>query len=627
MDSTFYRTNAARAELITGEASCGKTEALIERITAMLAGGTNPAGIAVACASPLAAQDFQRRLTARAGEQAAAVRVQPARAFALDVLGTPGAIEATGREPRLLAQFEISFLMEDMKTCGLRPRRLKEMLKFFYRTWTELGDWEEGWLLQGEESSVHALLKENLAAVRGVLEPEAANLAVRYLTEHEDARAELQTPHVLVDDYQALSGASQVLMSLLAGESLTVAGCAHECTDAYDSYPYEQGLELFAAGNPSCECTELSAYHHGSVVQMAVRGLLAKEVGDEGLPALTAAEGTPAGSVRMRSFERPQDEFAGVVDIVRDALADGMTADDAVVIAPHRAWARNVERALRAADIPARAFVTSQPLGGDVRDRERSGAALLYTALRLVADSNDAMAWRAWCGFGDYLAHSNSFIKLRRTMEEQGLTLPEALACAEDQSTIGADVAKILPPYEFGREMIAACESLTGPQLLDELAARVEATDTEKAAVVKLCAPAEGETAAQLVARAETELLAPTCPAGTVRVVAPELACGLTPRVLVFCGFLNGFVPCRAYFDGAEMPLNKQEKEHARLVRQLYTVLAKAQERLVCTHFEKTDLETAERLKLKIHRIRMEKGERIALMEQSLFADYLMPTA
>ena len=587
MDSTFYRTNAARAELITGEASCGKTEALIERITAMLAGGTNPAGIAVACASPLAAQDFQRRLAARAGEQAAAVRVQPARAFALDVLGTPDAIEATGREPRLLAQFEISFLMEDMKTCGLRPRRLKEMLKFFYRTWTELGDWEDGWLLQGEESSVHALLKENLAAVRGVLEPEAANLVVRYLTDHADARAELQIPHVLVDDYQALSGASQVLMGLLAGESLTVAGCAHESTDAYDSYPYEQGIELFAEGNPSCERTELTSYHHGSVVQMAVRGLLAKEVGDEGLPALTAAEGTPAGSVRMASFER----------------------------------------ALRAAEMPARSTGTPQPRGGDVRDRERSGAALLFTALRLVADPSDGMAWRAWCGFGDYLAHSNSFIKLRRVMEEQELTLPEALAYAEDQSTIGADVAKILPPYEFGREMIAACEGLTGPQLLDKLAARIEATDAEKAAVVKLCAPAESETAAQLVARAEAELLAPTCPAGTVRVVAPEFACGLTPRLLVFCGFLNGFVPCRAYFDGAEMPLDKQEKEHARLVRQLYTVLAKAQERLVCTHFEKTDLETAERMKLKIHRIRMEKGKRTALMEQSIFADYLMPTA
>ena len=52
MDSALYRTNAARTTLILGEASCGKTEKLIRRITAMLAGGTNPASIAVACASP-----------------------------------------------------------------------------------------------------------------------------------------------------------------------------------------------------------------------------------------------------------------------------------------------------------------------------------------------------------------------------------------------------------------------------------------------------------------------------------------------------------------------------------------------------------------------------------------------
>ena len=44
----------------------------------------------------------------------------------------------TGREPRLLLNYELNALMEDMKTSGLRPGRLKEMLKFFYRGWTEL---------------------------------------------------------------------------------------------------------------------------------------------------------------------------------------------------------------------------------------------------------------------------------------------------------------------------------------------------------------------------------------------------------------------------------------------------------------------------------------------------------
>ena len=45
-------------------------------------------------------------------------------------------------------------------------------------------------------------------------------------------------------------------MGLLASESLTIAGCAHECTDAYDSYPFEQGLDLFAEANPACERIE-----------------------------------------------------------------------------------------------------------------------------------------------------------------------------------------------------------------------------------------------------------------------------------------------------------------------------------------------------------------------------------
>ena len=625
MDSALYRTNAARTTLILGEASCGKTEELIRRITAMLAGGTNPASIAVACASPQAAQDFRRRLAASAGKNADTVRIQPARAFALDVLATPEAVAQTGREPRMLADFEISFLMEDMKTSGLRPRRLKEMLKFFYRTWTELGDWEDGWLLEGEESQVHRLLKDNLAMVRGILEPEAANLAAKALTENADLRSAQSYAHVFVDDYQAQSGASQVLMGLLASESLTIAGCVHECTEGYDSYPFKQGLDLFAKANPACERIELSTYHHASVVHAAVNGLLAKQVSEGALPEMTPAEGVETGTVRFASFERPQDEFDGVATIVREALGSGISPEDITIIAPHRMWGRQVARSLAEQGVAASVLSVHQPLGGDVRDRERSGAALLFTALRLTANPRDAVSWRAWCGFGDYLTHSNSFLKLRALMEEQDLDMPAALAQIEDANMLGADLAKLLPPYEFGMELAHACSELTGMQLLDELAARVEATEREKAAVAAVCAPTEGDDAATLVARAEQSLLAPTFQPDTVRVCAPEQACGQTPRLLVFCGFMNGFVPCRAYFDGAEMPLDKQEKEYAHLVRQLYPALSKAQDTLVCTSFEKTDLETAERLKLKIHRIRMEKGVRVALTERSIFAELLAP--
>lgn len=100
--------------------------------------------------------------------------------------------------------------MEDMKTCGLKNRRLKEMLKFFYRSWTELVEDADGnadWLLAGEEADVHGLLKGILDFTGGILEPELSALAVRYLLADGEALAGAQRAHVLVDDYQMLSRA------------------------------------------------------------------------------------------------------------------------------------------------------------------------------------------------------------------------------------------------------------------------------------------------------------------------------------------------------------------------------------------------------------------------------------
>ena len=75
------------------------------------------------------------------------VTVTTPRALALDVLSDAEAMRWSGREPRLLTAYEELFLLEDMKACGLRPKRLREMLKFFYRSWTELADDDPNWLV------------------------------------------------------------------------------------------------------------------------------------------------------------------------------------------------------------------------------------------------------------------------------------------------------------------------------------------------------------------------------------------------------------------------------------------------------------------------------------------------
>ena len=105
------------------------------------------------------------------GVNAAGVAVTTPRALALDVMGDAEAIRWSGREPRLLTDYEKLFLLEDMKVSGLRPKRLREMLKFFYRSWTGLADDDENWLLAGGNRTSTRLVKANLAFTRSIRSP------------------------------------------------------------------------------------------------------------------------------------------------------------------------------------------------------------------------------------------------------------------------------------------------------------------------------------------------------------------------------------------------------------------------------------------------------------------------
>jgi hypothetical protein len=126
-------------------------------------------------------------------------------------------------------------------------------------------------------------------------------------------------------------------------------------------------------------------------------------------------------------------------------------------------------------------------------------------------------------------------------------------------------------------------------------------------------------SAASMVALAEQRLFFPRFLKGDacIRMLRPQDLCSLSFKTLVVCGFVNGFLPCRDYFDGTVTPLDKQEKMHASDVRLLYLIISAAQGSVVFSHFKRIDIESAERLKLKVARIRFEKGERICLITPS----------
>ena len=230
-----------RAILVEGATGCGKTTRLIEHIAALLEAGAAPRDVLVLAATPDAARALERRLGETCGTAAQGVTVTCPRFVATDLLSCEAGRAFSGRTGRIATPLEMGFIMEDMKVSGLKNRRLKEMLKFFYRSWTELVEDADGngdWLIPGEEADVHALLKAVLDATGAVLEPEAAAMAVRFLLADEATLAAASRRHVIVDDYQMLSRASQHLANLLARDTVAVGADAAACAEVFDSYPY-----------------------------------------------------------------------------------------------------------------------------------------------------------------------------------------------------------------------------------------------------------------------------------------------------------------------------------------------------------------------------------------------------
>lgn len=628
------------AALIEGGVGCGKTAALIARVATFLEDGMAPEDMLMLAATPDAARVLAARLIEVVGERGAAIEVTCTRDVALGLLASEEGRAFSGRAGRLVTPLELGFIMEDMKTSGLKQRRLREMLKFFYRNWTELAggtEDDDGWLIPGEEADVHALLKDVLRFTGGILEPEAAAMAVRFLFACPDALADVQRSYVLVDDYQMHSRASQHLANLLARDSITVAADPTAVVEVFDSYPYGEGIGEFTQANEGCERIVLNESRACASAARAANHLRTS-LNADAAPSDTETEGASFTALEAAD---PAAEMAAVADAVQVALEAGTNPSSIYILAFHPAWERRIARALEARDIAATLPIRGRVAAGDYRDLDRCAPARLLTALALVADPTDALAWRAWCGFGDYLANSPAFADMRAEGETQGkglvAMLEEVAVAAPEEGFPGTGIGRVLDAYRAGRALVERLQGLEGNELIGALADALNLSAEECERTMQLAsaltAPEPGVNAPSdaraMIARARQRMNAPVFETTEGHVLIGDSAhlTGLTPATLVLCGFVNGFFPTRNFFDATVTTPDKQKLVRATDTRRLYAAAGKATQRLAASWFTSIGLVEAETLKLEIGRVKLRRGERIAVTAPSIYLADIDPGA
>lgn len=617
--------------VVCGGAATGKTQRLVQRVGELLGQGVCARDVLVVCATPDSAALFTRRLGGVGEADAQGVEGVSARELELEILGHPDARARTGRAPRMLLPFETSFLLEDLKVGGTPTGRLRGMLKFLYRSMTEMADEADDFLVDADEVDAMERIKTLLAMSGGVLECELPELACQCVRDVPEVRGAFARPHVLVDDWQMLCRSSQLLCDMLAAESLWAASDPAGCVEVFEPYPYAEGVAELLGAHPEATVEELGSSHacRGSC---AAAGALRSD-GDVGLSALEPAQGSSQRVAETVGCPGPSEELAQVARAVERAVGEADGPDEVFVAVPNRMWEANVCRILGERGIATlRAGDVRAVTGGDVRDLARCEGARMLTLLLLAGDPDDGVAWRSWCGFGDYLANSGIVNALRDLAATRGGSTADMLEALAGNDGALADAGfseergRVVEAYMRGKEALNRLSGLAGEDLLRAVAEEVAGKGARVPEVLAaLCDPHEGDGARVLRERALSRLALPGMPDGADaadgrRVVVGGAAAlvGRSPRTVVACGLVNGFLPGHAFFDATRTPPGKVAKVRGECLRRAGLLFGKARERLVCTWFEQVDLETAGRLGLKVDRIWTDGSVRMASVGPSI---------
>ena len=660
-----------KACLVKGGAAGAVMGELVQRVQDVLAGGADPKDVLVLCADPTSAARMQAELgVARAegaGETLAelgAVRVEGAdgqvagagwvedaarvagpaetgdapevqvgpdvnravdagevqvltcRELACAVLADPDSAAATGMSfssgrARLLSAYETDFLMEDVKTLGARPKRLREMLKFFYRGWTELADEDPEWLFTVEEIDTFEFLTCELQYLGAMMEPQVSNLATKALRMEGQVRERFARKHVFVYGYQSLSRASQLLCQLVAGKELVAGAGPDMGVDVFESYAYPAGVENFVHLNPAAE-----------VVEVGARGAGADKVRD------------------AHSWKTPADEVEGTADAIAAAVEAGANAEDIAVATFHPWWTQQMARALQARGLQANAWLGAPKLHGDIRELDRCLGLRTVTLLRLLADEHDGMAWRSWFGFGDYLARSNQFAEMRRRVcgmhigegctvaaskraevrvREAASECGKGATCGDARDARGKSAARLsahgdvhgdLAAYGIDldsdlKPLFAEVCDLRGPKLLAYLVETLAGPDVPLPASVRpLLALGPDADAAQMVAELDRLQFFSGVPARAGVTVASFAALADIDFDQVFIvGFANGLFPRADYFDLTKVTVDKQAKMGERDTRAARAMAGLGTQGLHAGSFERCERMLADRMGVKQVRI------------------------
>jgi superfamily I DNA/RNA helicase len=539
----------------------GKTFAMKRRVARLLEEGVEPTRILAVTFTRTAAANLVSELRHLGVVGCDQIRAGTLHSFCFSLLWRTDVFSYLGRVPRPLVTFNKSGIMRfeaaplladlnNVRRFGPKRERTKR-IRAFEAAWARLQSDTPGWPIDPTDNAFHRELQDWLSFHQAMLIGELVPETLRFLRNNPASPELAAFDHIVVDEYQDLNKAEQVLLDLMAEHcNNSIVGDVDQSIYGF-RHAHPEGIVEFSAVHPTTHDESLVECRRcGTRIVAVADALIRNNHPPSSSARLNPMTGKGAGEIHIVQWDSLDAEIRGIAAFVNHLLAArALNPAEVLILCPRRLIAYQIRDQLRGLGVPTHSFYHEESL-------EAEQAQLAFTLLRLLANAEDRVALRFWLGFGSPSWNQGEYARIRESSLLTGQSPLETLRQVQSGSLNLPRTNRVLARFGELQKQLALLTGLRGLDLVNGLFPDGEdwALPLREAALNKVEGTTDGQDLLDSLLIGITQ---PEMPeeGDFVRIMSLHKSKGLTSRAVIVVGCIHGLIP---FYDRDETPTEKQ---------------------------------------------------------------------
>lgn len=584
--------------LVVAGPGTGKSFTLKRRVARLLEQGADPKRILAVTFTRNAAANLIEDLKSIGVNGCDQIRIGTLHSFCYSILMKQDVLSIMDRYPRPIIffnksgvmQFEGAPLLNDIleETRYGNKRRATKAIRAFEAAWAKLQHEEPGWAISEKDRIFHDVLIDWLKFHKAILIGELIPITLQYLRDNPEAPERHAFDHILVDEFQDLNKAEQVLLDLLAERSnCFLVGDPDQSIYSF-RYAHPEGIITFSQNHPGTyEETLVDCRRCPQLVVKLADCLIKNNYTPDEPSRLKPFTNNPEGKIVIVQWRDLEDEAVGIAKFSKHLINDlEYSPKDILILSPRRLIAYRIRDLLREYNIEVHSFYFEEAL-------ETEEAQKNFCLLTLLCNINDRVALRYWLGLDSPSWNIRGYKEVRNYCEKNGKSPFEVmeLLCS-NQISLPYTIPLVRQFIQL-KERLKKLTELKGLELFNELFPEDQDWSRPMREIVKQKLT-EDTSAQELLELLKTQITQPEMPeeGDFIRIMSLHKSKGLSSKAVIVVGCVEGLCPVHD-------PDLTQEEKDASLKEQrrlFYVAITRCREILVLSSVAKIEKRIAHKI-------------------------------